>query len=211
MIEEEDGSREGHSKNLEQRETIINLGPDQKAIEKFRLALPGLQGRKGSCWAGPLLHSRTHKGTTLQRTCQTHFKQENVPQKGGLRDFLFQFWTFIHIFVLLALHPQVFFVDRVPLFNLQAVACSFLSSEFPCFPLTSVFFPKLRWVSPLVGQPSWGFVPPDRTLILSPARQTSPMPQEPWKGSLRLLPKAKKSHGYKLHSVCTEIYYSFYY
>lgn len=70
--------------------------------------------------------------------------------------------------------------------------CSFYSSKFPCFPLTSIFsFPKLYWVSPLVGQPSWGFVPPDRTLILSPARQTSPMPQQPWKVSLLLLPKAK--------------------
>lgn len=69
MIEEEDGHREGHSKNLEQEETIINLGPDQKVIEKFRLALPGLQGHKVSCWAGPLLHGSIHKGTTLQRPC----------------------------------------------------------------------------------------------------------------------------------------------
>lgn len=122
MIEEEDGSREGHSKNLEQKETIINLGPDQEAIEKFRLALPGLHGHKGSCWAGPLLHGRTHKGATLQRTWQPHFKQEKTPQKDCLRDFLFQPWTFIHVFVLLALHPEVFFVGPDPLFNLQALA-----------------------------------------------------------------------------------------
>lgn len=105
MTEEEDGHREGHSKNLEQEETMINLGPDQEAIEEFRLALPGLQGHKGSCWAGPLLHGRSHKDSTLQRTCQPHFKSEKTSQKDDLRDFLFQPWTFIHVFVFLALHP----------------------------------------------------------------------------------------------------------
>lgn len=39
----------GPLKNLEQEETIINLGPDREVIEKFRLALPGLQGHKGFC------------------------------------------------------------------------------------------------------------------------------------------------------------------
>lgn len=40
--------------NLTREETIINLGPDQKEIWKFSLALRGLQRHKDTWWAGPL-------------------------------------------------------------------------------------------------------------------------------------------------------------
>lgn len=89
--------------------------------------------------------------------------------------------------------------------------CSFHSSKFPCFPLTSIFsFPKLYWVSPLVGQPSWGMCH-----LTGPSSFHLPDRRAQCLGSLGRFhfsscPRPKKSHGYKLHSVCTEIYYSFY-
>lgn len=69
MIEEEDGHREGNSKNLEQEETIINLGPDQEAIEEFRLALPGLQGQRLLLGRAPF----------ARQNSQRHHTADNLP------------------------------------------------------------------------------------------------------------------------------------
>lgn len=97
-----------------------------------------LVGQGSFCTAGltKVLHCRELASPTSCR--------KKISQKDDLRVFLFQSWTFIHVFVLLALHTKVFFVGPVPLFNLQALACSFLSNKFPCFPLNLIFsFPKL--------------------------------------------------------------------
>lgn len=87
-------------KNLKQEGTIINLGPDQEEIEKFRLALPGLHGHKGTCWAGPLARQYsgghdTAEGLRARRPLHIGTQTSRIVWE----DFLFQTWTFMYVFV----------------------------------------------------------------------------------------------------------------
>lgn len=129
---------------LKQEETIINLGPNQKEIRKFRLALPGLHGHKGTCCAGPRArqYSWGHYAAEGVRACHSlHVGTQT--SRMVWEDFLFQDLDIIHVFISLGCSPQSFLCgSSSSLLDLQALACSFLF-KFPSFPLSLSYSPSL--------------------------------------------------------------------